>query len=233
MKEIDFYYLVILFIHLGAFLLLRFRFRRLKTMEKELNTLVESRTRDLKKRNIELENAHVKLQHSSKLIEAKNRQLEAQWEKLKELDEIKSRFFANISHEFRTPLTLIKGPLEEILSDSRDKKIKSKAQLMLNNSHRLLNLVDQLLELAKFESGKMKLQASLQNIVPFVNEIVMWFESLARQNKLDLTFHAEQQVIPLYFDPGKLEKVVSNLLSNAFKNTPAHGKRAPGARRNR
>ncbi|MCP5104257.1 MAG: response regulator [bacterium] len=142
---------------------------------------------------------------------------------LEEMDKAKSRFFANISHEFRTPLTLIMGPLEQILSDNPQKEMKAKARLMLRNSQRLLNLINQLLELARLDSGKMKLEVSEQNIVPFLRNIVMCFESLAAQNKLDLIFNNEDENMPVYFDTEKLEKIITNLLSNAFKYTSAEG----------
>lgn len=142
---------------------------------------------------------------------------------LEEMNKAKSRFFANISHEFRTPLTLIMGPLEQILSDNPGKAMEAKASMMLRNSWRLLNLINQLLELASLDSGKMKLQASGQNIVPFLKSIVMCFQSLAAQNKVDLIFHGEENEITVFFDAEKLEKIITNLLANAFKYTPAQG----------
>jgi DNA-binding response OmpR family regulator/signal transduction histidine kinase len=194
-------------------LVVKWRHRRLVIEKRKLEQTVKDRTRE---------------------IEEKNLQLEEQSEQLKELDEAKSRFFANISHEFRTPLTLIMGPLEQILSKNPEKGIKDKAHIMLRNSRRLLNLINQLLELARLDSGKMKLEASGQNIVPFLRRIVMCFESLAEQNKVDLIFMSKEDDIPLYFDPEKLEKIITNLLSNAFKYTPAEGnitvtvQKAPG-----
>ncbi len=157
-------------------------------------------------------------------IEEKNRQLEEQSEKLKEMDRIKSRFFANISHEFRTPLNLIVGPLEQILKEYQDSELKRKVNLMLRNSRRLLNLINQLLDLSKLDSGKMKLQASRQNIVPFLKGIVNAFDSLAEENELDLIFHSDEENITLYIDPGKIEEVICNLLINAVKFTPPGGK---------
>jgi DNA-binding response OmpR family regulator/signal transduction histidine kinase len=142
---------------------------------------------------------------------------------LEEMNKAKSRFFANISHEFRTPLTLIMGPLEQILSDNPEKTMEAKARLMLRNSRRLLNLINQLLELARLDSGKMKLQASEQNIVPFLKNMVMCFKTLATLNKVDLIFYEEEKEITIYFDPEKLEKIITNLLANAFKYTPAQG----------
>ncbi len=143
------------------------------------------------------------------------------------MDKIKSRFFANISHEFRTPLTLIMGPLEQVLSDYRGEEYQRLHEIIkmaLGNSHRLLTLINQLLDLSKLDSGKMQLQTSRQNIIPFLKGLVGSFKSLAVREKLDLTFIAEEENITLYFDPEKLEKVIVNLLANAVKFTPAGGK---------
>ncbi len=162
----------------------------------------------------------------TKEIIEKNKQLEDQSEKLKEMDKVKSRFFANISHEFRTPLTLIMGPLEQMLSGPRgsEQEQEKRLKMMLRNSRRLLGLINQLLELSKLDSGEVKLQASRQNIVPFLKGIAASFEMAAVQNQLDLVFHAEAENITLYFDPGKLEEAVCNLIANAVKFTPSGGR---------
>jgi len=160
----------------------------------------------------------------TKEINHKNRQLEEQSEKLKEMDKVKSRFFANISHEFRTPLTLIMGPLEQILSDCRDREMERKMNLMLRNSQRLLNLINQLLDLSKLDSGRMKLQAVRQNIVSFLKGMKDSFALVAQQHEVDLTFHYEKENITLYFDSEKMENVMCNLLINAIKFTPPGGK---------
>ncbi len=158
---------------------------------------------------------HLELKRSKTELKEKS-------EKLKKMDMAKSRFFANLSHEFRTPLTLIMGPLEQMLSENHEKTVKDNVRLMLRNARQLLNLINQMLELAKFEDGKAQLGASPQNIVPFVKSIVMCFESLAAQNNVSLIFHETETDMTVYFDSEKLEKIVSNLLSNAFKYTPAH-----------
>jgi signal transduction histidine kinase len=101
-------------------------------------------------------------------------------EKLEEMANVKSRFFANISHEFRTPLTLIMGPLEKMLTTCSQNQQARDLKLMLRNSQRLLSLINQLLDLSKFDSGAIKLQACRQNIVPFLKGILYSFDSLGQ-----------------------------------------------------
>jgi signal transduction histidine kinase/DNA-binding response OmpR family regulator len=163
-------------------------------------------------------------QRLEQTVKDRTKELEQQSEKLKEMDKVKSRFFANISHEFRTPITLIMGPLEQMLSNNRDKEQVKKINLMLRNSRRLLGLINQLLELSKFDSGKIKLNVSQSNIVPFLKGIGASFEPVAAKNELDLSFHTEEENIMLYFDSKKLEEAVFNLLANAVKFTPPGGK---------
>ena len=218
-----FYVLAALLVLLAAFSLYRLRVRQLQVKKKELGQLVEIRTRDLKARTMELENAHQNLQQTKEVIQEKNRQLEEQSSKLKELDKVKSRFFANISHEFRTPLTLIMGPLERMLSQSTDRRQKKNLGMMIRNSQRLLGLINQLLELSKIQSGVMKLRVSRQNIVPFLKGIWSAFEILADKKEVELIFAAEEENIPLYFDPERIEAVACNLLMNALNVTPPGG----------
>jgi signal transduction histidine kinase/CheY-like chemotaxis protein len=186
-----------------VFLIVKWRSRKLEQEKQTLETIVKKRTKE---------------------VNQKNQQLEVQSEKLKEMDKVKSRFFANISHEFRTPLTLIMGPLEQMIARSRSKEQKKHLDLMLRNSQRLLTLINQLLDLSRFDSGKMKLQAAPQDIVPFLKGILASFRLLAAQNKLELEFYAEEEHITLYFDPEKLEEIMTNLLANAVKFTPPEGK---------
>jgi signal transduction histidine kinase/DNA-binding response OmpR family regulator/ligand-binding sensor domain-containing protein len=164
------------------------------------------------------------IKERTKEIQEKNKQLKDQSEKLKELDSVKSRFFANISHEFRTPLTLIMGPMEQMLSDSQDKKQQKRLSMMLRNSQRLLTLINQFLDLSRFDSGKMKLQAAPQDIVSFLKGIISSFHLAAQKNQLELEFYSEKEGITLYFDAPKMEDVMYNLLINAFKFTPPGGK---------
>ena len=140
-----------------------------------------------------------------------------------ETDKLKSSFFANISHEFRTPLTLILGPAEKIISDTSE-DVKKDAGTIRKNSKRLLELIGQLLDLSRLEAGKLKLEASKGNIVSFVKGVALSFESLAESKDISLIINSEKDFIEMYFDREKMMKILTNILSNAFKFTPEEGK---------
>jgi len=148
--------------------------------------------------------------------------------KLEELNRAKSRFFAGISHEFRTPLTLIAAPLEELAEQKGNGKTALFA-MMLRNTRRLERLVDQLLDLAQVQSGKMKLQAQPVEVLPFLRTLVASFESLARRRRINLTLESPPAASPptsplvVWLDPDKMETVLSTLLDNALKYTPRGG----------
>ncbi len=141
-------------------------------------------------------------------------------EKLEEVDRMKSRFFANISHEFRTPLTLILGPVEQIISDNINESVKKNANLIKKNANNMLSLINQLLDISKIDSGKLGLQAAYQNIIPFLKGIVMSFESLAAMKSVKLFLNYSKDEVMVYFDKEKMETILKNLLSNSFKFTP-------------
>lgn len=206
-----------LFFLLFMFLLVKWRSGKLQREKEKLEQIVTERTNEIEKKNRQLEN--------------QTRQLKEQADKLKDLDKVKSRFFANISHEFRTPLTLIMGPVEQMLSLSRDEKEKKKLNLMLRNSQRLLALINQLLELSKIESGKTKLQAANLDIIHFIKGIVASYDVVANKNEIDLTFQSSEENVMLYFDAEKVEEILFNLLSNAIKFTPRGGKITAAAER--
>jgi len=145
-------------------------------------------------------------------------------QKLAQFDQLKSNFFANVSHEFRTPLTLILGPLEEINQKIRNEWLKKQCRVMLNNGRRLLLLVNQLLDFSAVEAGGLKLRVSETDLVAFVKRVVASFMSLAERKKISLKFTANERFIPVFIDPEQFEKVMVNLLSNAFKFTPAKGR---------
>ncbi len=153
--------------------------------------------------------------------DAELRQMEAK--KLQEVDSLKSRFFANISHEFRTPLTLILGHTEGALHESEKQSAKDKLKIVLRNTSKLRALINQLLDLSKFEAGRMELKASQQDIVPVLRAAIAAFESHAAQKEITLTFSTKPDAIPVYFEKEQIEKVMYNLLSNALKFTPKGG----------
>ena len=142
--------------------------------------------------------------------------------RLKELNLTKSRFFANISHEFRTPLTLLLGPLEKLMSDSTQENTDM-IGMMHRNATRLLFLDNQLLDLSKLEAGKLSLKVSRSDITQALKGMVMSFQSFAEKKKINFKYLFPDQEIQAFFDQDKLEKIVYNLLSNALKFTPEKG----------
>jgi signal transduction histidine kinase/DNA-binding response OmpR family regulator len=149
---------------------------------------------------------------------------EALNEKLRETDKLKSRFFANVSHELRTPLTLILAPLEEKLNSSNitaGEKISMK--VASRNAHRLLALVNQLLDLSKLEANKMELSILQGDLKELVNVIAASFDSLAVSKKIKFEKHIHFELQDCWFDSDKIEKILNNILFNAFKFTPEGG----------
>lgn len=140
-------------------------------------------------------------------------------EKDLELNELKLKFFTNISHELRTPLTLILGPIEDLLAAPKLAGMRGKIMLMQKQTLKLLDLVNQLMDFRKAESEIQPLKVTHQNIVPFINELFLVFYQKAEEKQIEYTFTAERDNVPMYFDANKIEIVVTNLLSNAFKYT--------------
>ncbi|MEE9118717.1 MAG: two-component regulator propeller domain-containing protein, partial [Calditrichia bacterium] len=134
-------------------------------------------------------------------------------EKLQEVDGMKSRFFANISHEFRTPLTLIFGPAKDIIEETSESKTKQNAGIIKRNANRLYGLVNQLLDLSKLEAGRMTLETREQNIIPLLKGLVLSFTSLAERKKITLQFNTIEENVNVYIDKDKVEKIITNLLS--------------------
>lgn len=146
-------------------------------------------------------------------------------EQQQEIYKMKLNFFTNISHEIRTPLTLILGPVEKLI-DSSANKMSDNRQLHLirNNASRLMKLVTELMDFRKAEDGQMKIYCSVRDVVPFAREIFNYFDGLSIEKNITYEFAASEEPILLYFDANQLEKVIFNLLSNAFKFTPENGK---------
>ena len=139
------------------------------------------------------------------------------------LDMMKIKFFTNVSHEFRTPLTLILTPLEKILRNTAEGEQRNQFQLIHRNARRLLNLVNQLLDFRKMEVEEIKFNPSDGDIVKFIKEVFYSFSDLSEKKNIHFTFQSSVQKIEALFDQDKLEKILFNLLSNAFKFTPENG----------
>jgi signal transduction histidine kinase/ligand-binding sensor domain-containing protein/DNA-binding response OmpR family regulator len=143
--------------------------------------------------------------------------------RMHELDMMKIKFFTNVSHEFRTPLTLILTPLERMLRKAKDPEQQQQYQLIQRNAKRLLNLVNQLLDFRKLEVQELKLTTSEGDIIHFIKETVFSFSDLSEKKHIRLSFESTIDSFETLFDQDKLEKILFNLLSNAFKFTPDHG----------
>jgi len=146
-------------------------------------------------------------------------------EKVQEIDQIKTRFFSNISHEFRTPLTLILGPLEKLIADRPNVNAWdwNVFDVMRKNARKLKDLINEILDLSKLETGQMKIRVSESNITEFIRNIVLSYLSLAESRNIAYKFKLVETSDPTYFDREKLDKIVCNLITNAFKFTPEGG----------
>lgn len=157
-------------------------------------------------------------------ISSQKNKLEKLVTQLKEATDAKFNFFTNISHELRTPLTLIIGPLEDTLVSSRlHFTLKNNLELVQRNAFRLLKLINQLMDFRKIEEGKTEINASTQVLGDFVFEISNEFKDLARKKHISLNMNDKTAGLNIDFDQSMIDKVLFNLLSNAFKFTEENG----------
>jgi signal transduction histidine kinase/DNA-binding response OmpR family regulator len=180
------------------------------------------RIRSYKKRQVLLEKL---VQDRTQKIREDKLLIEEQAEQLRELDELKSRFFANISHELRTPLTLILGPLENMLNSKKlDNREFTLMKLMQQNGKQLLKRINELLDLSSLDANKLKIDKSPVQLYSYTKQLLSLFESGANLKKIRLTLDFQlDQHIQVLFDADKVEKIVTNFLSNAVKFTPENG----------
>lgn len=143
-------------------------------------------------------------------------------ERLQEADDFKTRMFANIAHEFRTPLTLIGGMAELIREDSHH-QVRERTEIIQHNADKVLRLVNQMLNLARLEAGSMPLNLVRSDLSSFIRYVFQSFKGLAEHRKVKMHYLPENQRIEMDFDPEKMEEMLGNLLSNALKYTPAGG----------
>ncbi len=156
---------------------------------------------------------------ANQLIERERKEAEY----MHKLDQVKIKFLTNLSHEFRTPISLIMGPVENLIGQMKDEKLLSQLNLIRRNSRRLLNLVNQLLDFRKMEERELKLQCSEGDIVLFMKDVCDSFTDLARRKKIEFSYHAYEAGTTVFFDHDKVERILFNILSNAFKFTPENG----------
>jgi signal transduction histidine kinase len=152
-----------------------------------------------------------------KIISERTKELDLKNKQLIEFDQIKSNFFTNISHELRTPLTLIISPLKSIVEENISSTITKKLNPILNNSNRLLRLINQLLDFSKLEAGKMELKTENCELLSFFSRIVDSFDSYAKSQEIQLSFKNLEQETYVQLDTDKIEKILYNLISNAIK----------------
>ncbi|MBK8955963.1 MAG: response regulator [Saprospiraceae bacterium] len=175
-------------------------------------------------RRLQLEREHLEVEVNARTEQIRHDKelIEQQAAKLKTLDEIKSRFFTNISHEFRTPLTVISGMATQIRQQP-GQWLENGMELIQRNSQQLLSLINQILDLRKLESGALTINLIRSNIIPYLRYIAESFVQLAHHKGLRMHILAKDDTIDMDYDPEKMMHILSNLLSNAIKYTPPPG----------
>ena len=196
---------------------IRVRIIALRSRQRELEQLVAERTAQIRgqKEQLEQQNREI-LQQRDKLMELNK--------KVQQANQQQMRFFTHISHEFRTPLTLIITPLEQMMKEVSSRSPHYRTLLLMKrNAQRLLHLINQLMEVRRIKTGKMELKASRGELVGFIENVMQSFYGLATQKEIIFEFNAPPGPIVSYFDRDKIEHILYNLLSNAFKFTPEGG----------
>lgn len=202
-RSIQAYMAYLLFLVASVFFFIKWRTRNLARENKQLEEMVSERTIELSE---------------------KQKILESQKEELIELDRTKSNFFANISHEFRTPLTLISGPLQNILDNTIDETLRKEYKLMLKHCDKLRVQIEQYLELSRLESKRAMLNIGIHDVSVMMKRVVSSFDSLAVLKSIDYSYNFHNNTVFAKVDAEKVETVVTNILSNAFKFTQDAGK---------
>lgn len=196
----------------GVAWVVRRRVRNLEHRRVELESLVEHRTRDLSRERDASDRAR--------------RVVETQARRLRELDETKSRFFADVSHEFRTPLTLTIGPLQDLhdgLHGELSEKARHDVDLALRNSRRLLGFINEILEIARLESGELEPHLRPVDLGEVLRDRCQAFVGLAERSRVGLSVDSPEIPVAIEADPVLVERILDNLLSNAFRHTEPNG----------
>ncbi len=144
-------------------------------------------------------------------------------EHAEQLNEAKLQFFINISHEIRTPMTLIINPLEKLLGEQKDPKLHKTYTMIYRNAQRILHLINQLMDIRKIDKGQLVMKFRETDMVGFINDLMQTFADLAQKNDIHFTFIHEMPKLNVWIDLDKFDKILMNILSNAFKYTPEEG----------
>ncbi len=171
---------------------------------------IYARNRERFKRKFEIEKLKAEKKYELEKIES---------QKEHELDQLKLKFFFDISHEFRTPLTLILGPLSRLLKHENNHSFRETYEMMFRNASRLKDLINQLLDIRKLETGQMPLSLSLDSLNPFLKHTVESFSELSLRNEVQLIKNLDIPPQAYYYDKDKIQKIISNVLANAIKFT--------------
>ena len=239
-QMIWFWLLILFLVIAGGSLYFFFKIRNIKKQKLHLTYTINEKTDELYRQKLKIEQQNAELISRNQIITQKNIDLNKQHvqikqqhdelvklaQKLKETNRAKLQFFTAVSHEFRTPLTLIISPLKDIIENTdRFNKVQLIRHLstVYSNASKLLLLIDQLLDFRKVESGKEKLTLSKVEIVSFTGKILALFNDLALKNSIKTGLRSSAPLIVITADILKLEKIITNLISNAFKNTPKNG----------
>ncbi|MDH5657131.1 MAG: ATP-binding protein, partial [Spirochaetia bacterium] len=202
---------------MGIAAILAGRYTRAFDESDRLNEELKTKNRELEKTMLQVEAAK---EHLEEKVEERTSELQDAYTRLQETDALKTSFFANITHEIRTPLTLIMSPIERMLQDEAVRsKYESEIQTMRNNSLRLLKLITHILEIARIDSSKNTIKPLRIELKKFINETLKQFQPSAESRKLSLDFNCRHERVMFVTDILKFEMILMNLLSNAIKFT--------------
>lgn len=157
------------------------------------------------------------------LTRARHRKELMKREHAEQLNEAKLQFFINISHEIRTPMTLIINPLEKLMAEKKDLETHQTYQMIYRNAQRILRLINQLMDIRKLDKGQMHMKFRETDMVAFINDLMLTFDYLAKKKRIQFMFEHTMEQLPVWVDLNNFDKVLMNLLSNAFKYTPEDG----------
>ena len=206
-------------------LLYNLRMKIIKAQKKELELLIQTKTREIAQQRDTLSLKNDELESRNRDVREQRDRTSEMAKKLDEANQSKLQFFTNISHEFRTPLTLILGFVEKLLNTSSNNAISEKVddyKMIEKNANKLLKLINRLMQFRKLTNKQTILKVSENNLVDFIRNQALLYKNLAAKKDISYTFEAKQKALMLWFDPEQLEEVITNLLSNAFKFSPNH-----------